>query len=162
MAEKPAESEKSLQRAAPSQALSPFDDMERWMESQFPRGWLRPFRWGWPELAPGLETRLPRVDVIDRDEEVVVRAEIPGVEKKDLDLSLTDNTLTIKGSTERATKEEKGAYYRSEITRGSFSRTVALPAEIDGARAKATFKDGILELVAPKVQASKRHAVKVE
>ena len=59
-------------------------------------------------------------------------------------------------------KEEKGDYCRCEITRGGFSRTIALPAEVDGSKSKAAFKDGVLELTLPKVEASKRHRVKVE
>lgn len=91
-----------------------------------------------------------------------MRAEVPGVKKEDLDVSTTDNTVTIKGSTRHEEKEEKGDYYRSEITRGSFSRTVALPSEVDSAKAKARYKDGILELTLPKVNKSKRRTVKVE
>lgn len=105
---------------------------------------------------------MPRVDIIDRDEEIVVRAEIPGVDKKDLDVSLTDNTVTIKGSTHQEQKEEQGNYFRSEMARGSFARSVTLPGNVDGAGAKASFKDGVLELSLPKTENSKRRSIKVE
>jgi HSP20 family protein len=100
--------------------------------------------------------------VIDRDNEVVVKAELPGVDKKDIDISVTQNTVTIKGTTSHEEKEEKGDYYRCEISRGSYSRTLSLPADVDEEKTKAEFKDGILELTMPKKKKSKRHTIKVE
>lgn len=108
------------------------------------------------------EGRLPKVDIIDRESEIVVRAEVAGVDKKDLDVSVTDTTVTIKGSTRQESKEEKGDYYRCEISQGSFARTVALPGDVDSGKARASFKDGILELMLPKKEAAKRHSIKVE
>jgi HSP20 family protein len=158
-----AEKKESRATATPARALTPFEEMERLFESFFPRGWLRPWRFDWPSWpAEWAEVRLPSVDVIDRDDEVVVRAELPGVDKKDLDVSLSENTLTIKGSTQREEKEEKGDYYRREISQASFARTITLPAEVDGERAKANFKDGVLELVLPKREKAKRQSIKVE
>ena len=90
---------------------------------------------------------VPKLDIIERDDEVVVRAEVAGVDKKDLEVSVTDNSVTIRGSTKEEHKEEKGDYFRSEITRGEFSRTAALPCDVDGDKARANFTDGILELV---------------
>ena len=143
---------------------TPFEDMERMFEEFRPRGWLRHWRHefpGWERLMP-FEGHTPRVDVIDRDEEVVIHAELPGVNKEDLDVSLTDDTVTIKGSSAHEEKEEKGDYYRREVSRGEFSRTVPLPCEVDDSKAKATFKDGIMELVLPKVEPAKRRTIKVE
>lgn len=148
-----------------ARAMSPFEEMDRLMESFFPRQWLRPFRWempSWSELGAPLEMRSPRVDIIDRDSDIVVKAEIPGVRKEDLDVSMTDSTVTIKGSTSHEEKQEKGNYYRCEISRGSFRRTVALPANVDTDKAKAVFNDGILELTIPKVEKSKRKSITVE
>ena len=113
-------------------------------------------------MAAPFEGRMPKVDVIDRDTEVVVRAELPGVDKKDLDVSVSANAVTIKASTKAEHKEEKGDYYRCEITQGSISRTVALPADVDGDQAKAAFKDGVLELTMPKVAGSRKQSIKVE
>lgn len=152
-----------LQKAAPPRWISPFDEMERLFDEHFPRGWLR--RWEWPafpEFARRMELRLPKVDVIDRAEEVLVKAEIPGVKKEDLNISITGNTLTIKGETSREEKEEKGDFYRCEISRGSFSRSVALPAEVDSSAAKATFKDGVLELTLPKTPEAKRKNINID
>lgn len=153
-----------IQKTPPTTALSPFEDMERMFDQYFRRGWMRPWRFEWPSFPeislPGM--KVPKVDVVDRENEIVVKAEVPGVEKKDLDISVSDNTVTIKGSTRHEEKEEKGDFYRREISTGSFSRTLVLPAEVDGAKAKASFKDGMLELTIPKVEKAKRHSVKVD
>jgi HSP20 family protein len=154
-----------IEKATPSRAMSPFEEMDRFFEDMFPRRWLRGLRREWPawgDLATPFEGKMPRVDVIDREDEILVRAEVPGVDKKDLEVSLTDNAVTIKGSTRHEEKEEKGDFYRSEISRGSFSRTVALPGEVDGDKAKASFKDGVVEIAMPKLEASKRRSIKVE
>lgn len=149
----------ALQKVSPMHAMSPFEEMERMMETFFPRGWMRPFM---SELALPFGGKLPRVDVIDRDEEVLVRAEVPGVDKKDLEISVSENTVTINGKTSHELKEEKGNYYRCEVSSGAFTRTVALPSDVDAGKAKTTFKDGILELTLPKVTKSKRHTIKLD
>jgi HSP20 family protein len=157
-----------IQKARPARALSPFEEMERVMQRMvegFAPGWALPSRWErplWRELAAPFEGKAPTVDVVDREDVVVVRAELPGVEKKDLDVTMSDNTVTIKGSVKHEEKEEKGDYYRREISEGSYARTVMLPAEVDGSKAKAQFKDGLLELTLPKVEKSKRRSIAVE
>jgi len=147
------------------ETFSPFDEMERIFENFSTKGWLRPFHWDTPLLndaAISMEKKIPSIDVLDRDDEIVVKAELPGVEKKDLDISLTHNSVTIKGSTSHEEKEEKGDYYRCEISKGSYMRTVPLPHEVDDAKAKAKFKDGMLEITMPKVKKSHRRSIKVE
>ncbi|MEW6353077.1 MAG: Hsp20/alpha crystallin family protein [Pseudomonadota bacterium] len=109
-----------------------------------------------------LNGNIPHVDVIDRDNEIVVRAEVPGVDKKDLDVSMTDNTITIKGETKYEEEEEKGDYYRCELTHGAFARTIPLPGAVDASKAKATYHEGVLEMNLPKLEKSKRHSIKVE
>lgn len=134
-------------------------------EGVFPRSWMSPFRMDWPsrgEMGLPFEGRVPRVDVVDREHEILIRAEVPGVDKKDLEISATGDTVTLRGTTSHEQKEEREDFYRSEISRGSFSRTVALPAEVDDSKAKATFKDGILELTLPKSERAKRRRIKVE
>jgi len=159
------ESKQALKKAEPAQTLSPFEEMDRFFDNYFSRRWMHPFRRGrpsWGELTMPFEGKMPREDVVDRDDEVIVKAEVPGVDKKDLDISVTDNTVSIKGSTSHEEKEEKGNYYHSEISRGSFSRVVPLPAEVDADKASSKFKDGVLELTLPKAKKTKRHTVKVE
>lgn len=154
-----------LQKTVPPSDIDVYEDMERMFDRFFTRGWMRPRRWEWPtrgELGRVFDARLPHVDVIDRDNEIIVKAELPGVNKNDIDVSVTEDSVTIKGSTRHEEKEEKDNYYRSEISRGEFLRTIALPAAVDGTKAKANFKDGMLELVMPKTEARKRRTVPVE
>lgn len=170
MAEK--EKEKKMAKAgeaAPakaSRAVTPFEEMDRMFDAFFgprSRGWLSPFHWpSLGELPAPFEGRTPKVDVIDRDHEVVVKAELPGVKKEDLDVTVGDNSVTIRASTRQESKEEKENYYRCEISRGEFSRTVGLPAAVDAGKAKAKFADGVLEMTLPKIEEAKRRTVKVD
>lgn len=140
-------------------AVGPFGGMDRLFDEFFARRWPRAFDWDRPfgELAePG-----PSVDVIDRDDEVLVRAEVPGYRKEDIEVSVSGNMLTLAGETKTEETEEKGSYYRSEISRGSFLRTVALPAEVDDSKAKALMKDGMLELALPKIEKSRRRTIAI-
>lgn len=155
-----------LVKSAPpsSRALSPFEEMDRMFEHFFgrswPRSWMAPMRWempAWPEMP-----RLPKVDVIDQDNAVVVKAEVSGVKKEDIDISVSDTMVTIRGRTRHEEKEEKGDYFRSEISRGEFSRTVALPCDVDGDKATARMEDGLLTLTLPKLEKAKRRPIKVE
>lgn len=147
----------------PMAARSPFEEMERMMDQMFegffPRGWRGPAGFIRPETEAGV-VRLPSVDVIERDDEVLVRAELPGVEKKDIDVSVTDSSLTI-GAIPRGAEEE-GEYYCCEIGAAPFARTVQLPVEVDGERAKASFRDGLLELRLPKTEHARRRAISIE
>lgn len=162
----------SIKKEAPVKAESYgfFREMEERMqgleqrfESLFPRNWHKPMRLEFPEWAQlGMtELKSPKVDIINRDDDILVRAEIAGVKKEDLDVSLTDTTITIKGSTSEEKKEEKDDYFRSETMKGSFTRTLTLPGEVDGSKAASTFKDGMLEVVVPKHEHARSHRVEI-
>jgi len=156
---------KDIEKVEVKHALSPFEEMDRMFDDYFSRGWLSPFRFEWPshrKLAAPFEGKTPHVDLIENEDEVVIKAEMPGVDKKDLDISLTANTVTIKGATSHEEKEEKGDYYRREISRGSYSRTLSLPVEVDEEKARAKLKDGYLELVLPKSKKAKKRTIKVD
>jgi HSP20 family protein len=145
-------------------ALVRLEDLEKVFDDLFQRRWPRPFRWGrpgWGDLSNMFEEKVPSIDVIDRSNEVLVRAEVPGIEKDDLDVSIADRTLTIKGSSRKEEKEQKDDYFRHEIRSGTFSRSVLLPADVNAGEAKASFKDGVVELHLPKLRASKRQKISV-
>lgn len=149
--------------ATPAASSGP-RDLERLFDELLQQRWLHPFRWDWPrwgELSHALEQQGPSVDVVDREKEVVVRAELPGVKREDLDVSIAERTLTIKGSTMTEQKEERDDYVRREIRSGTFTRSVALPVDVNAAEADATFEEGLLELHLPKVRASKRRKIAV-
>ena len=152
-------------RASRDRPLFPFEEMESFLDQYFDRPWFPPLRRDlptWGELSKPFEGRAPNIDVIERDKEMVVRAEIPGVKKEDLEVSLSDNRLTIKGSTRHEeTKEEEGEYTHRELSRGSFSRTITLPSDVDGENAKAEFNDGVLEMTLPKQKPSQRRRIRV-
>ena len=157
--------EVDVRKAAPSTAMSPFVEMEQWFESVFPRrGWMRPM-WERPrfgELMAAMEVRFPKMDVLDKEEEIIVRAEVPGMSKDDLDITLMGDCLTIKGQTKHEKKEdEKGRYFRREISSESFERTLTLPAAVDAGKVKSRFTDGVLELTMPKLEKVKQHKINI-
>ncbi len=146
------------ENVVPFRPLTMFEEMERMFEHFMPQSWMHPFRMEHTALTENL----PQVDVIDQDNKIVIKATLPGVKKEDLDVSTTDHSVTIRGSTREEQKEEKGEYYRKEIRSGNFLRTVTLPASIDESAIKAKFKDGLLEMTLPKAEGEKRHSVKID
>lgn len=155
-------SSQSENAPARSGALAPLDEMDRLFDAFFSPRWPRLRRWAYPDLVSGASGKMPAVDLIDRNNDVVVRAEIPGAKKEDIDVSVAGNLLTLHAHSQHEEEKEEGEYYRREITRGEFTRVLTLPTEVDSARAKASFKDGMLELTLPKIQPTQRRSIKVE
>jgi len=114
-------------------------------------------------LAPD-QGWVPRVDVINAETEIIVKADVPGVKKEDLEITATETELTITGESKEEFGERKDAYHRIERRWGRFARTVELPAEIKPAEVKAKLDNGILEVRAPKLEppAPASHSVAVE
>lgn len=104
--------------------------------------------------SSGLRMWMPAVDMIDKKGEILVRADLPGMEKTDIHVSVTDSILTIRG--ERKSEEEKKEenYYYCESSYGSFVRNITLPVPVDKDKIKAEYKNGILELLLPKSKQS--------
>ena len=145
--------------------LSSLDEFDRFFSQLRSRDWMHPFHW--PDAVQShipmfAEGRSPKVDIIDNDKDLLIRAELPGVNKKDLKISMTDNSVTIKATTSYEEKEEKSDYFRSEISQGEYTRTVGLPADVDIEKAKSIFKNGVLELTVPKLEHSQRRTINVE
>lgn len=118
----------------------------------------------WPALYRGLEERwpafAPRVDVTETENELHISAELPGIDAKDVDVSISKDMLTIRGE-KREEQEEKGRnYYRTERSYGSFQRMISLPAEVDSDKVEATFKNGVLSITLPKTVEA-RHQTKI-
>jgi HSP20 family protein len=95
---------------------------------------------------------MPSVDVSETAKEIIVNAEVPGVEAKDIDVSLNGNVLTIKGERNREHEENEENFHRIERSYGSFYRSLQLPSEVDGDRIKATYKKGVLRISLPKTK----------
>lgn len=149
-------------------ALRPFThSMEEFWEDSFPRRWMEGLfdrnAWKMPQLREFGETLevWPRIDILDNDDALVVRAEMPGVKKKDLQITIAGNRLTFEAKREFEEKEEKEDFYRSEIAYGRLFRVVHLPVDVRGDDVKAELKDGIIEVHLPKVEAITPHKVKV-
>jgi HSP20 family protein len=103
----------------------------------------------WP-FANGRGALTPSIDVSETDKEMTIEAELPGVDEKDIDVTLADNLLTIKGEKKQETEEKQKDYHLTERSYGSFMRSMSLPFDADPATIKAAFKDGVLTITLPK------------
>lgn len=118
-------------------------DTKKWA----PAAWFAPLRASWKDIVHRSTARPVRVDVISRTDDILVRAEVPGISKDRLELAITADTLTIFG---QASVVEAGTYIKRELPSGEFSRRIALPVEIQAQQASATMHHGLLEIVLPK------------
>ncbi len=116
-----------------------------------------------PSAAPAIGVgRVLPVDVYQTDNEYVVKAALPGVKPEDVDISVTNGMLTIKGETKEETEVKRENYLLQERRFGSFYRELALPTEVEADRAEATFENGVLTLKLPKSEKVKPKAIKVK
>jgi HSP20 family protein len=150
----------------------PFSELERW----------EPFRWEpWRELErmqqqmnrlferlrPGGNSEvgalafMPTAEMEETDDTVYLKLEVPGLEAKDLDIEVTEESVFISGERKSETKTEEKGMYRSEFRYGKFERQIPLPAHVQSDQAKAEYKNGVLTLTLPKVEGEKRKVVKV-
>ena len=156
------EESKEIVKTEPARALSTFEEMERRVEDLFrmPFSFMEPSRWPRKRMSE-MEGVSPRVDVFEEGDNFVVKAEIPGMKKEDIEVSLTDDRVTISGEKRQEEKVEKKNYYRLERSYGSFTRSFRLPKEVQTDKAKATFKDGVLEVKVPKTEEAKKKEKKI-
>ena len=119
-------------------------DVERLFETDQRRSWM------------------PRADVLDRETDLVVRTEVPGIDPESIEVTVEGGTLTIKGARNFGTEGSADNYHRKEIYEGSFERTILLPEGIDPEAVSAASKDGILEISIPKRPEVLPHKVSVE
>ena len=103
----------------------------------------------------------PAAEVSESDGDVTVKLEVPGVEKDQLHVSVTEDEVTVHGETRKETEEKKKNYYRQEIRYGAFQRTITVPADVDPAKASAELKQGILRITLPKAEQAKARRVDV-
>ena len=138
-------------------------EMERMMDEMMRRplpAWRRPLTW-W--RVPTEEMAwTPTVEMYEKDDKFVVRAELPGMKKEELDISVLGDTLTIKGERKAKSEVKDEDYYRCELCYGKFSRSVALPAAVDAKKVEASYENGILEITLPKVEEAKPKKVEVK
>lgn len=144
---------------------TPFEEAERLFERLMPQAWMPTGAWNWP-IWRGLDTtqsnRIPAADVIDCAAEILIRVEMPGTEKKSIELSISDHTLNIKGRLKQLENEEKYDYLRCEISQRDFARNMTLPTGVDSAKISACLQDGVLEIHLPKDEQVKRRSVEIK
>lgn len=105
---------------------------------------------------------VPSLELHEEDDKFIVNMDTPGMERKDLDISVTGTTLAIKGERKAEEKKKEKGYYYSERRYGSFQRIVELPAEVDAEKITANYKDGVLEVTLPKSERAKPKQIKVD
>jgi HSP20 family protein len=115
-----------------------------------------------PTTGGELATVEPFVDVIDKGDKVVVAADVPGVEKEDLLVNMSGDRLEISAERKKEAEEKKEGYVRRERTYTSYYRSILLPTEVDGDKADATFKNGVLEISMPKVKVPEKKKIEIK
>jgi len=146
---------RGLRRREPeSLFLRPFDEMRRMMEDF----WLAPFgqtgRWA--------ENFIPSVDVKEEDDRVIVAAELPGMDRKDIDVEVTQDSVRIAGEKKKEEKTQEKGYYHRETSYGAFERIIDLPTAVDEEKADAEFSKGVLTIRLPKSEQARAKRKKVE
>jgi HSP20 family protein len=106
-------------------------------------------------------TFYPKVDVSEKDNEVVIKADVPGIEEKDLDVSITKDAVIIQGEKKYEHEEKSSNFYKKERSYGSFRRVIPLPVEIDESKAEATYKNGVITIRLPKSQNAIKNVKKI-
>lgn len=104
----------------------------------------------------------PSLDVSETKDNFVVKAEVPGIDAKDIDISLTGDVLTIKGEKKQEKEEKEEDYHLVERRYGAFSRSIRLPAEVESTKIKASYKNGILRVTLPKSEKVKAKEVRIK
>jgi HSP20 family protein len=104
----------------------------------------------------------PRTDVAETDSEVEVSIELPGIDEKDIDVAIANDVLTIRGEKKNGREEKRQGYYLAERSYGAFHRAIALPPGVDGDKARAEFKKGILTISLPKTPEARSRVKKIE
>ena len=130
--------------------VSEFDDMDKIMESMLPA--VHGNQYGYT----------PAVDIYEDKDNIVIETQLGGIDPAKVDVSIENNVLTIKGESEKKSEVEDKNYYRKEIRRGSFYRSIPLPTKVDGENASAINEDGILKITVPKATDVKSKTIKIE
>jgi len=150
--------------------VEPFDDFRRFedmMNRMFEGFWGRPAT---RRLLPSgergavvpAEIREPFIDVIENDKEIIATAEMPGLEKEDIKINVTEDRLEISAETKHEEKKEEKGYIYRERRSGSYYRAVSLPSPVDPDNSKATYKNGVLEIKMPRTEIKKKRPLEIE
>jgi HSP20 family protein len=118
----------------------------------------------WPARRPLIDTRgwAPAVEMYDQDNEIVLKMELPGMERKDIHLAVSDDTLTIEGERKAAAEAKEEDYYCCERHYGKFYRAITLPTDIEAGKIAAHYRNGVLEVHLPKAKEAKTKQLEVQ
>lgn len=130
--------------------FSDFDDMDKMMESMLPA--VRGNQFGFT----------PAVDMYEDKDNIVIETQLGGIDPDKVDIAIENNVLSIKGESEKKSEVDDKNYYRKEIRRGSFYRSIPLPTKVDGENANAVNEDGILKITIPKAPEVKPKTIKIQ
>jgi len=139
----------------------PFREVSR-LRREMDRLWDEFFGPGRRAFRPLEAEWAPAVDVSETPDKVVVKAEIPGMEAKDIDISLSGDVLTIKGEKKSEREEKKENYHLVERSYGSFSRSLSMPVAVDADKIEANYKKGVLTITCPKKEEAKPKAIEIK
>ncbi len=138
----------------------PFRELER-MRREMDRIWDSFFERR-PVRAEEEAEWLPTLDVSETKDNYVVKAELPGIDPKDIDISLMNDILTIKGEKKQEKEEKEENYHLIERTYGSFTRGIRLPGQVQSDKINASFKNGVLKVTLPKTEEAKKKEIKIK
>jgi len=129
--------------------FEPFEEMDKFISDM-------------PALSGRQAGFMPAVDMYEDKDNVIVECQLSGIDPKNVDISIENDVLCIKGISEKKSEVEDKNYYRKEIRRGSFYRSVPLPARVIGDQAAASAEDGVLKILIPKAQKTKPKTIKIK
>lgn len=162
----PMKSEGSKSTAAT--AWHPFDDLRREVDRLFEGfngGWPRPFRPPMPTLGPLLRSELdwstPAVDIVEKDKSYEINVELPGIDEQNVDVTLRNGNIVIKGEKQEDKEEKSKDYYLRERQFGSFERAFAVPEGVETDKIDASFKKGVLTITLPKAPTAQNSEKKI-
>lgn len=143
----------TMERWSPGRGLipwGPFRELEE-VERRFGDIFEQSLLPAWRRLPLEKKGWIPAIDVFEKEDKFVVKAELPGMKEDDIDVSVVGDTLTIKGEKKTEAEVKEDEYYRCERSYGSFFRSVALPSHVDAKKIEASYEEGVLEITLPKV-----------
>lgn len=139
----------SLIKWSPFLSDNYFDDMDKMISEFMP-------------ISRGNKGFMPAVDMYEDNDNVVVETQLAGIDIEKIDISIENDVLCIKGEGEKKTEVEEKNYYRKEIRRGNFYRSIPLPTRVDGDKASAVAEEGILKIYIPKASEAKPKSIKIK
>jgi HSP20 family protein len=142
------------------QPMKEIENLRRQMDRLFDE-WMIPER-DFPLLPHGDRTWAPAIEMKETETDVVLKAEIPGMEAKDLTVEVSEDSVLISGERQQEKRTEEKGFFRSEFQYGRFERSMQLPVSVKNTEVKSEFKDGVLTLTLPKSEEARRKVVKIE